>query len=64
MKMKPRDQIHQSFELNRARSSAQRIVQLGPFLPLHLVAEDRNPAAVLSSHDLLAPYPERGGACR
>ena len=30
--MKQRDQIHQWFELNRARSPEQRIVQPGPFL--------------------------------
>ena len=39
--MKQRDQIHQWFELNRARSPEQRITQPGPFLPLQLVAEDR-----------------------
>ena len=39
--MKPRDQIYQWFELNRARSPEQRIVRPGPFLPLQLVAEGR-----------------------
>ena len=39
--MKQRDQIHQWFDLNRARSPEQRIVQPGPFLPLQLVAEGR-----------------------
>ena len=39
--MKQRDQIHQWFELNLARSPEQRIVQPGPFVPLQLVAEDR-----------------------